>query len=113
VPSQFFDGSLDAKTAITWDNVEQRRAACEIVGWHNILDELNAVTIEKHRNAMAGELLEVELPDVGREKFLRVRCGTGRDFALPVPPGMESVEQAQRWLNFIPDDVSFLPETRT
>ena len=115
VPPEWIVGNtpLSAKEAITWDNMEQRRAAREIVGWHNILDELNAETIDKHKNPMVGELLSVDLPDVGRERFLRVRCGTGRDFALPVPPDMDTAENAQRWLNFIPDGVLFVPAIRT
>lgn len=115
IPAEWIENksSLTAETAIKWDNLEQRRAACEIVGWHNILDQLNARTIEKHANPMAGELLEVSLPDIGTEKFLRVRCGTGRDFALAVPPEVATVEQAQRWLNYIPDTVPFIPEIRT
>jgi len=37
--------SLSAKDALTWDNVEQRRCACEILGWENILRELNAFVL--------------------------------------------------------------------
>ena len=65
-------------------NVEQRRAACELVGWVNILSQLNAKTIDIDDDDI-GTLLEVEIPDSGKEKFLQVKCGTGREFALPVP----------------------------
>ena len=46
---------------------------------------------------MIGTLLEVDIPDIGREKFLRVLCGTGREFALPVPPDMKTALQANAW----------------
>lgn len=115
VPAEWIEdkSSLSASVALSQENMEQRRAACEIVGWSNILDELDAQTIDKHSNPMVGELLSVNIPDIGRERFLRVRCGTGRDFALPVPPDMDTAENAQRWLNFIPDNVEFIPSIRT
>ncbi len=102
-----------AAEAIKWENMEQRRAACEILGWVNVLNELNARTIDKHKNYAVGELLEVDIPDIGKGRFLRVMCGTQREFALPVPLDMDTAENAQRWLNFIPDDIHFIPEVRT
>ena len=115
IPSEWIEdkASLKPETAITWPNMEQRRAASEIVGWVNVLEQLDARTIDKHDNPMVGELVEVDIPDIGRERFLRVQCGTNRLFALPVPPEMETAEQSQRWLNFIPDEISFIPEKRT
>ncbi len=114
VPPEWIIGDkpLTAEQAIKWDNMEQRRAACEIVGWANILRELNARTVDKNTNPFVGELLEVEIPDVGREKFLKVLCGTDREFALPVPPEMERASQAQAWLNFTTEDM-YLPQLRT
>jgi hypothetical protein len=104
VPDEWIvNKSLDAKTAITWKNMEQRRAACEIVGWAKVLRELNAVIINKSTNPFVGELVEVDIPDIGKEKFLLTMCGTNREFALPVPPQMERASQAQAWLN-VPDE---------
>lgn len=115
VPSEWIlnRSSLTAAVALKQDNMERRRAACEIVGWATILKELNARTIDKHPNPMAGELLEVDIPDVGKERFLQAMCGTGRVFAMPVPPESKTVEECQRWLNFVPNDMDFLPEIRT
>ncbi len=113
IPKEWvLDKNLDAKKAIKWGNMEQRRAACEIVGWNNILHELNAESIDKNQNPFVGELLKVHIPDIGEEKFLRVKCGTEREFALPVPPDMERASQAQAWLNFTTEDV-YLPQVRT
>ncbi len=41
------------------------------------------------------------------------QCGTNRLFALPVPPDMDTAKNAQRWLNFISDDVDFILSVRT
>ena len=113
IPAGWVDKPPAAKDALTWQNMEQRRAACEIVGWVNILEQLDAKTIDAHKNPMVGELLEVNLPDVGQERFLRVKCGTNRLFALPVPPDMDTAENAQRWLNWVPDEIDFIPAVRT
>ena len=114
VPKEWIVGEKpSAAEAIRWPNMEQRRSACEILGWVNVLGELDARTIHKHSNPMVGELLEVTIPDIGEERFLQVMCGTNRLFALPVPPEMRTAEEAQRWLNFVPEDIPFIPELRT
>lgn len=106
--------SLTAKTALTWENIEQRRAACEILGWVNVLDELNAKVINEDEDPEIGSLLEVEIPDIGKERFLKVQCGTGRTFALPVPPNMKTALQANAWTFGVDDVRDFLkPEVRT
>ena len=89
--------SLTPAMALNWENTEQRRAACEILGWVNILKELDAKVIDEHEAAMIGTLLEVNIPDIGREKFLKVLCGTGREFAIPVPPNMNTALEANAW----------------
>ncbi len=89
--------SLDPMKAITWPNIEQRRAAAEIIGWAKILDKLNCNVIDKHENPHIGTLLEADLPGMGKEKFLRVLCGTGRTFAIPVPPEMTTAVKANSW----------------
>jgi hypothetical protein len=115
VPAEWVEakGALTAKDAITWKNIEQRRAACEIVGWPRILSELNARTINKHKDPQVGELVEVDLPDVGRERFLRVHCGTGREFALPVPRKMKTAIAAQAWTWGLSPKEFSIPEVRT
>ena len=49
IPAEWVEdkASLTAGVALTWANIEQRRAACEILGWEKILQELNARTIDK------------------------------------------------------------------
>jgi len=106
--------SLTAKIALTWSNIEQRRSACEILGWIAIVNDLQGKVINKDEDPEIGELIEVNIPDIGLEKFLVVRCGTGRTFALPVPPNMTTALQANSWTFGIDDFREFLkPEVRT
>lgn len=82
IPKHWIEGTLTAKEALSEQNMERRLAACEILGWHNIIRELNAKVLDKHPDPEIGELLEIDMPDVGKMRLLRVMCGTGREFAL-------------------------------
>jgi hypothetical protein len=88
---------LTAAVALGQENVEMRRAACEIVGWKSVLEQLNYRLIEQDEDPMIGMLVEVDLPDSESERFLMVKCGTGRDFAIPVPPDMQTALEANAW----------------
>ena len=89
---------LSPDVALTWENIEQRRAAQQIIGWDKILNELQATKIDANPDPEIGTLYRVELPDVGPTKILRVRCGTGRVFAMPVPMSIRSARHAQAWM---------------
>jgi len=104
--------TLTPKTALTHPNVEQRRAACEILGWESVLGRLDARTIQADDDPGIGELVEVEIPEIGRERFLRVTCGTGRRFALPVPPHVTTALEANAWTYGLDAD-AYKPEVRT
>lgn len=106
-------GHLTAQMAIKWENIEQRRAACEILGWAKILEELDAKVIDEDGDPEIGSLVEVNIPDIGRERFLRVRCGTGRMFAIPVPPDMKTALEAQSWTWDLNAKDFEIPEVRT
>lgn len=114
VPREWIEDptSITTEIALKWENIEQRRAACEIVGWDNVISQLNPVTIDKDGDDEVGELIEVQIPDIGKERFLRVKCGTGRWFALPVPPEMKTALDANCWTYGI-DKVDFKPDFRT
>lgn len=112
IPDKWLSGKKPtAAEAISWPNIEQRRAACEIVGWSNILKELSSKVIDKD-DPEIGTLLECEIPDSGKERFLQVMCGTGREFVLPVPREMKSALEANAWTYGL-DKLSFKPEVRT
>ena len=107
--------SLTAKDALTWQNLEQRRVACsDIVGWSRILAELDAKTIDEDGDPLIGTLVEARLPDLATPaRFCRVMCGTGREFAVGVPPTINTALAAQAWMQGR-DLKSFIkPEIRT
>jgi len=105
--------SLTPQIALTQENAERRRAACEILGWDNILSQLDAKIVDADPDPEIGTLLRVDLPDAPQEQFLRVQCGTGRLFAIPVPPDMETAIQAQAWLWNLDMKDFVKPEVRT
>ena len=112
IPDDWLTGALTPATALMWANVEQRRAACEIVGWAKILESLAATTIDSDADPEIGTLLEVDLPDSGTERFLQVQCGTGRTFVLTVPRDMKTALEANSWTYNIPT-YEYKPEVRT
>lgn len=114
IPAEWIENkaTLTAKTALTWPNVEQRRAACEIMGWVNILRELNAETIDKDDDPEIGELVEVTL-EGNRERFIKVLCGTSREFALPVPPETKTALEGNAWTYGVEPDLLKHIEVRT
>ena len=98
IPGEWVEGKPPtAAEALNWPNIEQRRAACEILGWAKILDQLKAEVIDKDPDEEIGTLLEVNLPDAGKERFLSVKCGTGRRFVIPVEKSCKTARQANAW----------------
>jgi hypothetical protein len=115
IPVEWVSGSLPSpKDALTWHNIEQRRAAIELIGWPRILTDVNAKIIDRSADPLIGELIEVTLPDLDAPaRFLRYRCGTGREFASGVPPYISTAVEAQAWFTGL-DAKSFrLPSIRT
>ncbi|OJF97610.1 DUF6745 domain-containing protein [Pararhizobium antarcticum] len=116
IPSEWVEdkSSLSARTALTWENIEQRRCALEIVGWHNVLRELNAKVVDEHPDPLCGALVEVQLPDLDRKsRFIHAQCGTKREFAIGVPPDVKTVVEAQAWLTGLPVENFQFPTVRT
>lgn len=99
VPSEWITGreKLDPSMALTWQNVEQRRALAEIIGWDKVLSSLKSKVIDKDLDPMVGTLFEVDLPDSPKSRFLRVQCGTGRFFSICVPTEMKTALDANAW----------------
>ena len=89
--------SVDPSIALTWPNIEQRRALAEIIGWARILDTLKPTIIDEDEDPEIGTLLAVDIPDSPNTRFLKVVCGTKRTFVLPVPSTMETALQANAW----------------
>ena len=103
--------TLDPTLALTHPNIEERRAAAEIIGWHRVLDHVSARVVDTDVPDI-GTLLEADLPDSPGSKFLRVMCATGREFVLPVPAEMKTALQANAWTYGL-DGAEYAPEVRT
>lgn len=97
VPADWLTKALTPAIVLNCTNVEQRRAGAEILGWARILRELNVKVLDTDQDPMMGQLLEVDLPEAPASKFLRVQCGTGRTFCLPVPPTVKTALEANAW----------------
>jgi hypothetical protein len=90
-------GAIDPQLALTWPNIEQRRCLAEIVGWGRVLELLKPTVVDQDPDPELGTLLQVDLPDSPGERFLKVRCATGRDFVLAVPREMITALEANAW----------------
>lgn len=114
IPSEWIldRSNITADICLHWANIEQRRSACEILGWANVLEKLNAKTINEDDDPTIGTLVEVELPDAGTERFLIAEDpNTGKPVGLPVPPHMETALEANSWTYGI-EKFDFKPDFR-
>lgn len=114
VPNEWIIGTKPtAKELLSWKNIEQRRAGFEIIGWDKLVSELGAKTIDEDENPQIGKLIEINLPDGGKERFIQVECGTKRQFVLPVDPMCETILEAQAWTYGFDVNEFIKPEVRT
>ena len=117
IPPEWINpGTLTASEALSVRNQDERLAACEILGWENILKELDAVELDRHPNPQVGILVEVVFPDpVGKQRFVRV-CetadGKGRMFALGVRPDCKTALEGVLSTFSLPADESLVPALR-
>ena len=100
--------------------MEQRLAACAIVGWDKIIKELDCKIIDENPNPEIGTLYHAVMPDQNNQMpwdnrpnmgLLKVRCGTGRDFVLQVPM-LRTALEANAWTYGL-DPADYKPELRT
>ena len=104
---------LTPEMAITWENVDQRSAACEILGWHHIINSLDAKIIDEDKDPQIGRLVEINLPDHGRQKFIHAKCGTGREVAVMADANAKTIIEAQAASYGLKADEFLIPEVRT
>ncbi len=100
IPSEWITdkSTITPEVCLHWSNIEQRRSACEILGWANVLNQLDAKEIDKDEDDTIGTLLEVDLPDAGVERFLiATDPNTGKPVGLPVPKTVETAKEANSW----------------
>ena len=72
----------------------------------------NDLTIDRDDDPEIGELVEVEI-EGNRERFLRVLCGTKREFSLPMPPHLNTALEANAWSYGVDSDIIRHLEVRT
>ena len=115
VPKEWIEDTenMDVKIALQWDNVDQRSAAAEIIGWDKVLATLNPKIIDKDPDPEIGELIEVDLPDAPKERFLRATCGTGKIICLCVGSEFNTALDANAATYGIPTDILKMKEVRT
>jgi hypothetical protein len=104
--------SIDIDDCFHWENIEQRRCLCEIVGWENVLEKSEYKTI--HEDGY-GVLIETNSPATAGEaaRFVIVVNPTdGRKFVLPVPLEIERAKQGVAWTYDMEED-EYDPEIRT
>lgn len=100
IPINWVKGKFpEPKKLLSWPNLDQRAAGCAMYGWHNLRSVCKSKTIDKDPDPVWGELVDMELANRIRERFLFVECGTGRQFALPVPNTVQTVDEAQEILH--------------
>ena len=121
VPREWIESKpedLDPMLALVWSNLEQRRCLAEIVGWARVLEKLAPRVVDRHPDPEVGTLLEADLPTGDRfvrtapQRFLLVKCGTGRTFALPVPREVQTALAANAWTYGL-EASEYAPEYRT
>jgi len=101
-----------AKKLLRRNNIEQRRVGIEILGWEVILKELNAKLINQSDNPQIGSLYQSKVSGFRNRRFLKVQCGTGRHFVIPVPSYCKSAHQANAW-SYGLEPETYQPEVRT
>jgi hypothetical protein len=104
--------ALSAEDVFAEQNAEARRAGCELIGWERVFAGINASLVDEDGDPMIGALYEGEIPGATPCGFLKVKCGTGRYFVIPVPKGLGSAIAAQAWIHGVKPSVWKQPEVR-
>lgn len=104
--------SLTVEEVFRQTNAEVRRAGCEILGWDKIFKQLKAKKLDEDGDPMIGSLYNGTLPGNVQCGFLKVLCGTGREFVIPVPPTIRTAIEAQAWIQNVPIAKWEKPEVR-
>lgn len=94
IPKEWICEGVDPSVALQWENVEQRRAAIEILGWREVLNAVPHRVVDADPDPSVGKLYEIDLPDAPKQKLLEARCGTGRTVHLLVDPSANTALEA-------------------
>ncbi|WP_288972190.1 DUF6745 domain-containing protein, partial [uncultured Mesorhizobium sp.] len=77
VPAEWIENrkTINPAEILRAENVEQRAAGCDIVGWARMLDALPHKIIDSHEDPQCGDLIEVTLPGLPEpELYLKFEC---------------------------------------
>jgi hypothetical protein len=91
------EGTLEPSALLGWSDRAERLAAVQIFGWAKLLEHHPYRVIDSHPDPQIGTLFDCDLPAGGPARFLRVRCGTGREFVLSVPMDVRTAREANAW----------------
>jgi hypothetical protein len=114
VPSHWIEraNTLTASDVFKEQNAEVRRAGCEIIGWDRVIAGIDAKLIDADGDEFIGTLYRGTIPGAKECGFLKVRCGTGRVFVIPVAASCQSAIEAQAWIANVKPEVWNKPEVR-
>ncbi len=102
----------DPRFIATFRDGDQRRALAEIAGgWTALIARGHPVIVDSDKDPTIGTLLEWRGPR-GVARFLKVECGTGRTFVLPVPEHCRTARDANAWTYGL-TAAEYSPEIRT
>ncbi len=112
VPREWIEekDKLDPAEALSNPNAEERRVLSEIIGWEKILEKVNAKVLQQDK---FGTLMAADLPEAPDSRFVRVTCGTGRTFVLPVPETVATAHAAVAWTYGYDNPEDYQPEGRS
>lgn len=85
--------------AISRRNDNQRAIACEIVGWQNIFNALEAREIDRNLDQKVGTEWEINLPKIGPQRFLDFVDKWDRRKLLLIPQDIGAVLKARAALH--------------
>lgn len=98
VPEHWIIDQPTVKDIFDTANQEVRAAGIEILGWETILETINCKVIDVDDDPEIGTLVHGNIPGIDEIcAFVRVQCGTGRKFALRVPPTVTTALEGVSW----------------
>ena len=113
--------NVDPADVIKCEDVEQRAAGCEILGWDRMVDHLDRKVLDGDPDTDIGALIELTMPDLPEPgRFLQAQCPRNGTIVLGVPrvsdidnKPIDTVIAAQAWISGEPASTYQHPPIRT
>lgn len=123
VPAHWIEqrDTLDPVEVLRAENVEQRAAGAQIVGWPRMLEQLDAKVVDDSGNPDIGQLIELTLPGLPEPgRFLKAQCPRNGTIVEGVPfiseidgKPIDTALAAQAWRIGDPQSEYEHPQRRT